>query len=56
MRVSVVLDEFEGEVFSEYCRVKGFKKSTLIKRLIREHIDNSDYNHQAEMFSKSQKS
>ena len=56
MRVSVVLNDFEGEVFSEYCRVKGYKKSTLIKRLIREHIDSSDYNHQVEMFSKSRKS
>ncbi len=37
-KVTVLLDTQTAELFSEYCRQRGFKKSTLILRLIREHL------------------
>lgn len=37
-KVTVLLDEDEFERFDSYCRERGFKKSTLITRLIREHL------------------
>lgn len=50
MRVTVILSEEEGEVFEAYCEQKGFKKSTLINRLIREHIKNSGFGIQKRLF------
>ena len=38
-RVHVLLPDREAERFDAYCRVKGHKKSTLIARLIRDHLD-----------------
>lgn len=38
-RVNVLLPQEEAERFEAYCKDKGFKKSTLIVRLIREHLD-----------------
>ncbi len=37
--VSVLLSDEEFARFSRYCEAKGFKKSTLVARLIREHLD-----------------
>jgi hypothetical protein len=42
-RISVVLTSEEFDRFSAYCTEKGHKKSTLIKRLIREHLDDESY-------------
>ena len=53
MRVTVILKDDEADVFATYCERNGFKKSTLIKRLIREHIENSGYRHQKDMFAKN---
>ena len=52
MRVTVILNKEDGEVFAAYCEQKGFKKSTLINRLIREHIGNSDFHLQKELFNR----
>ncbi len=52
MRVTVILSDEDAEVFETYCAQKGFKKSTLINRLIREHIENSGFNLQKELFGK----
>ena len=41
VKVSVLLDSEEFERFDAYCRETGFKKSTLIARLIRDHLDES---------------
>jgi hypothetical protein len=42
-KMSVLLDKDEEARFSAYCREKGFKKSTLVARLIREHLDREGY-------------
>lgn len=42
-KVSVILDEPEYRRFESYCEAKGFKKSTLIARLIRDHLDREGY-------------
>jgi hypothetical protein len=38
-RVHVLLPAAQGERFEAYCRSKGHKKSTLISRLMRDHLD-----------------
>ena len=38
-KITVLLDCEEYERFTAYCQDLGFKKSTLIARLIREHLD-----------------
>lgn len=52
-RVQVLISDAEAERFEAYCRVKGFKKSTLIARLIREHLDRENFGTQAELFRQS---
>jgi hypothetical protein len=42
-KISVLLGDVEEERFTAYCREKGFKKSTLVVRLIREHLDREGY-------------
>lgn len=41
--VTVLLDPDEFERFVGYCQSQGFKKSTLIVRLIREHMNAAGY-------------
>lgn len=48
-KVSVVIPADEFERFDSYCAEKGFKKSTLIVRLIREHMDGEGYWTQARL-------
>ena len=55
MRVTVILSDEEGEVFEAYCEQNGFKKSTLINRLIREHIENSGFKLQRNLFDNQKK-
>lgn len=42
-KMSVLLSDAEEERFTVYCREKGFKKSTLVARLIREHLEREGY-------------
>ncbi len=42
-RVSVILKEQEFQRLEEYCWSMGFKKSTLIARLIRDHLDSESF-------------
>jgi hypothetical protein len=42
-RVNVLLPGHEAERFEAYCKMQGFKKSTLIVRLIREHLDRESF-------------
>lgn len=49
MRISVILQESDAERFQAYCDQNGHKKSTLICRLIREHLENENFALQAEM-------
>ena len=43
MKISVLLSRDEGERFNAYCESKGYKKSTLIARLIKEHLDSENF-------------
>lgn len=38
-KITVLLCPDEFQRFGTYCETLGFKKSTLIARLIREHLD-----------------
>ena len=38
-KITVLLDTDQSERFEAYCRDRGYKKSTLVARLIREHLD-----------------
>ena len=42
-QVTVLLDEHEHVRFKAYCHERGFKKSTLVARLIRDHLDNEGF-------------
>ena len=53
VRVQVLLPPDEAERFDGYCRERGFKKSTLIARLIREHLDEEHFKPQRELFEAS---
>lgn len=50
-RVHVLIPDTEAERFDAYCKEKGFKKSTLIVRLIREHLDRERFAAQRDMFT-----
>lgn len=52
-RVHVLLSNDEAKRFDAYCRLKGFKKSTLIVRLIREHLDRENFEAQQNLFERS---
>jgi hypothetical protein len=39
-KISVLMPPDEAHRFDEYCRREGHKKSTLIVKLIREHLYN----------------
>jgi hypothetical protein len=42
-KITVLLDVDEFQRFEAYCEAQGFKKSTLIARLIREHLDDARF-------------
>jgi len=43
IRLQVLLNTSEAERFERYCDELGFKKSTLVARLIREHLDREKF-------------
>jgi hypothetical protein len=43
MKVTVLLAPEEFERLDHYCRDRGFKKSTLIARLVRQYLDMEGY-------------
>ena len=49
-RIQVLLQRYESERFEQYCRENGYKKSTLIARLIKDHLDREGYPQQQQMF------
>ncbi len=49
-KISVLLTADEAVRFEAYCEKRGHKKSTLIARLIREHLDREQFAMQAELF------
>jgi hypothetical protein len=42
-KITVLLPYDEFRRFEEYCESKGFKKSTLLARLIRDHLDQEKF-------------
>jgi len=51
VRVQVLMPREEAERFDEYCREKGFKKSPLIVRLVRDHLNRESYRTQRDLFN-----
>jgi len=49
MKISVLLEEALSDRFERYCRGNGYKKSTLIARLIRDHLDREQFAVQTEL-------
>lgn len=54
-QVTVLLENSEEERFSAYCAQRGFKKSTLIVRLIREHLDREGFAAQPTLFAQGER-
>ena len=48
-RVTVLLDSDEFERFAAFCLQRGHKKSTLVARLIREHLDSQGFQTQRDL-------
>lgn len=42
-KVTVLLSDDEFDRLDNYCRDRGFKKSTLIARLVRQYLDMEGY-------------
>ena len=55
VKISVLLREEEADRFDAYCQERGFKKSTLIARLIREHLDREQFQSQPGLFAEGRK-
>ena len=53
VRVQVLMPREEADHFEAYCRERGFKKSTLIARLIREHLAAEHFSQQRDLFAGS---
>jgi hypothetical protein len=54
-RIQVLMEEDEAERFEDYCRERGFKKSTLIVRLVREHLDREAFHPQPLLFEQQRR-
>lgn len=48
-KITVLLPHDEFSRFDAYCAERGFKKSTLIARLIRDHLDREGFAVQQEL-------
>ncbi len=53
VRIQVLMSPDEAERFEDFCRERGFKKSTLIARLIRDHLEQENFKPQKELFEAS---
>ncbi len=42
-KISVLVADEEALRFEAFCNERGYKKSTLIARLIKEHLDREQY-------------
>ncbi len=54
VRVQVLMPRPEADRFNTYCREKGYKKSPLIARLVREYLDRETFNPQPDLFTRDQ--
>jgi hypothetical protein len=53
VRIQVLMPRNEADRFEEYCRERGFKKSTLMVRLVRDHLEQEKFKPQHELFEAS---
>lgn len=53
VRIQVLMPRDGADRFEEYCRERGFKKSTLIVRLVRDHLEQEKFKPQHELFEAS---
>jgi len=54
VRVQVLMPKPEADRFATYCREMGYKKSPLIARLVREHLERETFNPQPTLFDLDQ--
>ena len=54
VRIQVLMPKAEAERFDAYCHEKGYKKSPLIARLVREYLDSEGFNPQRDLFNREQ--
>ena len=54
VRIQVLMPKAEADWFNAHCREKGYKKSPLIARLVREYLEREALNMQQELFSRNQ--
>lgn len=50
-KISVLMPEADAATFESYCEERGYKKSTLIVRLIREHLVREGYPQQPSLLA-----
>src|ERR1035438_3955793 len=50
VRIQVLMPREDADRFDAYCRELGFKKSTLIARLIRDHLAGERFTQQQDLF------
>lgn len=55
MKISVLLPAEVAKQFDSYCEKRGHKKSTLVVRLIREHLEREHFQAQTELFPEREK-
>jgi hypothetical protein len=53
-KITVILAPKEFDRFDVYCEKMGFKKSTLIARLIKAHLDEEKFPPQGQLFDRSE--
>lgn len=49
-KLSVLMSDGEADRFANYCEERGYKKSTLVARLIHEHLEREGYPYQRNLF------
>ncbi|WP_298191113.1 hypothetical protein [Novosphingobium sp.] len=54
-KLSVLISEDEADRFTCYCQERGYKKSTLVARLIHEHLEREGYPDQRSLFIADQR-
>ena len=53
VRLQVLLNRPDAERFERFCEARGHKKSTLIAKLVRDHLDREDFAAQRDFFRAS---
>lgn len=52
VRVQVLIPKAEADRFDAYCREKGYKKSPLIARLVREYLNSEGFKAEPDLFNR----